>query len=103
MLFRSVKRPMVVGYKVKPLTAWIAKRMLKTKYVSLPNIMADRELVTELLQEDCTPDKLFHEVDKILYGDTTALMAQFEQMHKTIRCNADEQAAQAVLALIDKA
>ena len=98
-----VKRPMVVGYKVKPLTAWIAKRMLKTKYVSLPNIMADRELVTELLQDDCTPDKLFYEVDKILYGDTTALMVQFEHMHKTIRCNADEQAAKAVLALIDKA
>ncbi|SKA49437.1 lipid-A-disaccharide synthase [Photobacterium toruni] len=98
-----VKRPMVVGYKVKPLTAWIAKRMLKTNYVSLPNIMADRELVTELLQDDCTPDKLFHEVDKILYGDTSALMMQFEKMHKTIRCNADDQAAQAVLALIDKA
>lgn len=98
-----VKRPMVVGYKVKPLTAWIAKRMLKTKYVSLPNIMADRELVIELLQEDCTPDNLYHEVDKILYGDTAALMVQFEQMHKTIRCNADEQAAQAVLALINKA
>ncbi|MEC6824876.1 lipid-A-disaccharide synthase [Photobacterium piscicola] len=98
-----VKRPMVVGYKVKPLTAWIAKRMLKTKYVSLPNIMADRELVTELLQDDCTPEKLFHEVDNILYGDMSALMAQFESMHKTIRCNADEQAAKAVLALIDKA
>ncbi|WP_419237235.1 lipid-A-disaccharide synthase [Photobacterium leiognathi subsp. mandapamensis] len=98
-----VKRPMVVGYKVKPLTAWLAKKMLKTKYVSLPNILADEELVTELLQEDCTPEKLYHEVDKILYDDTSALMAKFEQMHKTIRCNADEQAANAVLALIDRA
>ncbi|WP_318510943.1 lipid-A-disaccharide synthase [Photobacterium leiognathi] len=98
-----VKRPMVVGYKVKPLTAWLAKKMLKTKYVSLPNILADEELVTELLQEDCTPEKLYHEVDKILYGDTSALMAKFGQMHKTIRCNADEQAANAVLALIDRA
>ncbi|WP_318437490.1 lipid-A-disaccharide synthase [Photobacterium leiognathi] len=98
-----VKRPMVVGYKVKPLTAWLAKKMLKTKYVSLPNILADEELVTELLQEDCTPEKLYHEVDKILYGDTSALMVKFEQMHKTIRCNADEQAANAVLALIDRA
>ncbi|WP_305837548.1 lipid-A-disaccharide synthase [Photobacterium leiognathi] len=98
-----VKRPMVVGYKVKPLTAWLAKKMLKTKYVSLPNILADEELVTELLQEDCTPEKLYHEVDKILYGDTSAFMAKFEHMHKTIRCNADEQAANAVLALIDRA
>ncbi|PQJ67729.1 MULTISPECIES: lipid-A-disaccharide synthase [Photobacterium] len=98
-----VKRPMVVGYKVKPLTAWLAKKMLKTKYVSLPNILADEELVTELLQEDCTPEKLYHEVDKMLYGDTSELMLKFEQMHKTIRCNADEQAANAVLALIDRA
>ncbi|KJF93010.1 lipid-A-disaccharide synthase [Photobacterium angustum] len=98
-----VKRPMVVGYKVKPLTAWLAKKMLKTKYVSLPNILADEELVTELLQEDCTPEKLYHEVDKMLYGDTSELMLKFEQMHKNIRCNADEQAANAVLALIDRA
>ncbi|PSV55653.1 lipid-A-disaccharide synthase [Photobacterium sp. GB-3] len=98
-----VKRPMVVGYKVKPLTAWLAKKMLKTKYVSLPNILADEELVSELLQEDCTPEKLYHEVDKMLYGDTSELMLKFEQMHKTIRCNADEQAANAVLALIDRA
>lgn len=98
-----VKRPMVVGYKVKPLTAWLAKKMLKTKYVSLPNILADEELVTELLQEDCTPEKLYHEVDKMLYGDTSELMLKFEQMHKSIRCNADEQAANAVLALIDRA
>lgn len=98
-----VKRPMVVGYKVKPLTAWLAKKMLKTKYVSLPNILADEELVTELLQEDCKPEKLYHEVDKMLYGDTSELMLKFEQMHKTIRCNADEQAANAVLALIDRA
>ncbi|EAS63052.1 lipid-A-disaccharide synthase [Photobacterium angustum] len=98
-----VKRPMVVGYKVKPLTAWLANKMLKTKYVSLPNILADEELVTELLQEDCTPEKLYHEVDKMLYGDTSELMLKFEQMHKTIRCNADEQAANAVLALIDRA
>ncbi|EAR54393.1 lipid-A-disaccharide synthase [Photobacterium sp. SKA34] len=98
-----VKRPMVVGYKVKPLTAWLFKKMRKTKYVSLPNILADEELVTELLQEDCTPEKLYHEVDKMLYGDTSELMLKFEQMHKTIRCNADEQAANAVLALIDRA
>ena len=98
-----VKRPMVVGYKVKPLTAWLAKKMLKTKYVSLPNILADEKLVTELLQEDCTPEKLYHEVDKMLFGDTSELMLKFEQMHKTIRCNADEQAANAVLALIDRA
>ncbi|MEF1259771.1 lipid-A-disaccharide synthase, partial [Vibrio harveyi] len=49
-----LKRPMVVGYRVNAMTAFLAKRLLKTKYVSLPNILADTELVKEYLQEDCT-------------------------------------------------
>ncbi|HIF9074114.1 TPA: lipid-A-disaccharide synthase [Photobacterium damselae] len=98
-----VKRPMVVGYKVKPLTAWLAKRMLKTKYVSLPNILADKELVPELLQEECEPAKLAEQVNRFLVQDNSDLIAEFNQMHQWIRCDADKQAAQAVLKLIDKA
>ncbi|BDR33501.1 lipid-A-disaccharide synthase [Photobacterium damselae subsp. damselae] len=98
-----VKRPMVVGYKLKPLTAWLAKRMLKTKYVSLPNILADKELVPELLQEECEPVKLAEQVNRFLAQDNSDLIAEFNQMHQWIRCDADKQAAQAVLKLIDKA
>ncbi|UTM57902.1 lipid-A-disaccharide synthase [Photobacterium sp. CCB-ST2H9] len=97
-----VKRPMVVGYKVKPLTAWLAKRMLKTKYVSLPNILADRELVPELLQEDCVPEKLAAAVEQSLAAENAALMAEFTRLHQLIRCDADKQAANAVLTLIGK-
>ncbi|UIP28519.1 lipid-A-disaccharide synthase [Photobacterium sp. TLY01] len=97
-----VKRPMVVGYKVKPLTAWLAKRMLKTKYVSLPNILADRELVPELLQDECVPEKLAAAVAQSLTADNHALMAEFTRLHQLIRCDADKQAAEAVLRLIGK-
>ncbi|MCQ1058541.1 lipid-A-disaccharide synthase [Photobacterium sp. DNB23_23_1] len=97
-----VKRPMVVGYKVKPLTAWLAKKMLKTKYVSLANILADRELVPELLQDDCTPENLALEVNRFLSADNTELMAEFSRLHQLIQCNADQKAAAAVLQLIDK-
>ncbi|MDO6707812.1 lipid-A-disaccharide synthase [Photobacterium sp. 1_MG-2023] len=97
-----VKRPMVVGYKVKPLTAWLAKRMLKTKYVSLPNILADRELVPELLQEDCVPEKLAAAVEQALSSDNSALLTEFTRLHQLIRCDADRQAADAVLKLIGK-
>lgn len=96
-----VKRPMVVGYKVKPLTAWLAKRMLKTKYVSLPNILADRELVPELLQDDCTSEKLAAEVNRFLEADNQALMEEFTRLHQLIRCNADDKAAAAVLKLLE--
>ena len=52
------KCPMVVGYRMKPFTFWLAQRLVKTPYVSLPNLLAGREIVTELLQHDCVPDKL---------------------------------------------
>ncbi|MEQ9903279.1 lipid-A-disaccharide synthase [Pectobacterium aroidearum] len=96
------KCPMVVGYRMKPFTFWLAQRLVKTQWVSLPNLLAGRELVTELLQTDCTPDKLaaallplFADSDK-----TAALRTTFVDLHQQIRCNADEQAAQAVLELV---
>ncbi|EKF9797831.1 lipid-A-disaccharide synthase [Vibrio cholerae] len=97
-----LKRPMVVGYRVNAFTAFLAKRLLKTPYVSLPNILAGEELVKELLQEHCTVDNLYHEVSRLLESDNQALMDKFTEMHQWIRKNADQQAAQAVLHLIQK-
>ncbi len=97
-----VKKPMVVGYKVKPVTAWLAKRLLKTKFVSLPNILADTALVKELLQEECTPENLAAEIDRLLGSDNTPLLTTFNELHQQIRCDADHSAANAVLSLIDR-
>lgn len=97
-----LKRPMVVGYRVNAFTAFLAKRLLKTPYVSLPNILAGEELVKELLQEHCTVDNLYHEVSRLLESDNQALIDKFTEMHQWIRKDADQQAAQAVLHLIQK-
>ncbi|MGR5541454.1 lipid-A-disaccharide synthase, partial [Vibrio campbellii] len=97
-----VKRPMVVGYKVNAITGFLAKRMLKTAYVSLTNILADAPLVKEFLQEECTVDNLYHEVKQLLEGDTQPLIDKFTEMHQWIRKDADKQAADAVLNLIGK-
>ncbi|EPZ7319020.1 lipid-A-disaccharide synthase [Vibrio mimicus] len=97
-----IKRPMVVGYRVNVFTAFLAKRLLKTPYVSLPNILAGEELVKELLQDDCTVDNLYHEVSRLLDSDNQDLMSKFTEMHQWIRKDADQQAAQAVLHLIQK-
>lgn len=97
-----LKRPMVVGYRVNAFTAFLAKRLLKTPYVSLPNILAGEELVKELLQEHCTVDNLYHEVSRLLESDNQVLMDKFTEMHQWIRKDADQQAAQAVLNLIQK-
>ncbi|NRF29497.1 lipid-A-disaccharide synthase [Vibrio coralliilyticus] len=97
-----IKRPMVVGYRVNAVTAFIARQMLKTKYVSLPNILADQELVKELLQEDCTPENLEIEVEKLLGEQGQCMIEKFTEMHHWIRKDADKQAAKAVLNLIGK-
>ncbi|HHI5410496.1 TPA: lipid-A-disaccharide synthase [Vibrio metoecus] len=97
-----IKRPMVVGYRVNAFTAFLAKHLLKTPYVSLPNILAGEELVKELLQDNCTVDNLCHEVSRLLDSDNQALMSKFTEMHQWIRKDADQQAAQAVLHLIQK-
>jgi lipid-A-disaccharide synthase len=95
------KCPMVVGYRMKPFTFWLAKRLVKTDYVSLPNLLAGRELVKELLQEECQPDLLAAALEPLLAeGDTRdQLLATFTELHHQIRWNADEQAAAAVLEL----
>jgi lipid-A-disaccharide synthase len=94
------KCPMVVGYKMKSFTFWLAKRLIKTPYVSLPNILAGKEIVPELLQRDCSPENIANHVIPFLESDDIELKATFLALHKQIRCNADEQAAQAVLDVL---
>ncbi len=59
--------PMVVAYKVSALTGFIVHRMhIAVKYVSLVNLLTDREVVPELIQEDCTPETLAEKVSTLL-------------------------------------
>jgi len=95
------KCPMVVGYRMKPFTFWLAKRLVKTDYVSLPNLLAGRELVKELLQDECEPQKLAAALEPLLFNGEARqrLLTTFAELHHQIRWNADEQAAAAVLEL----
>lgn len=94
-------RPMVVGYKVNKITAFIAKRLVKTDFVSLPNILAGEELVKEYLLEECTAENLSAEILRLLSSDNVALINRFDTLHHHIAKQADKQAALAVLELIE--
>ena len=50
--------PTVIAYRVSPLSAWIGRRLIRVRFVSLANIVLDREVVPEFLQERCRPDLL---------------------------------------------
>lgn len=101
MLF---KRPMVVTYKLSPLTYAIAKRLLKTPYVSLPNILANEALVCELIQDDANPTNMANEVLKLLNDEdaVTRVKDKFDEIHQQLRCGASQQAATAILKLINE-
>jgi lipid-A-disaccharide synthase len=58
--------PMVVTYRVNPLTAAIARRLLTVQYAALVNLLAQREIVPELIQAACTPDRLAESVRSLL-------------------------------------
>ncbi|EFQ64686.1 MULTISPECIES: lipid-A-disaccharide synthase [Pseudomonas] len=93
------KRPMVVAYRLAPLTFWILKRMVKSPYISLPNLLAQRLLVPELLQDDATPDALAQTLLPLIDGGEEQTRG-FDEIHRTLRRDASNQAADAVLTLI---
>ena len=101
------KSPMVVGYKMKPLTYCLAKRLVKSKYISLPNLLADEMLVPEMIQDECEPQKMAEQLTRYLGEEKSAvenrriLIQRFTELHQMIRCSADKQAAQAVVDLLE--
>ena len=96
------KRPMVVAYRMAPLTFWILRRMVKSSYVSLPNLLAQRLLVPELLQDDATVETLAQTLSPLIEGGEEQTR-RFDEIHRTLRLDASNQAADAVLKLIGQA
>jgi len=98
-----IKRPMVVAYRVAPLTRWLlqAFQMLSIDRFALPNLLAGRDLVPEILQDRVTPEVLGSAVLNWLDDDAAreALTGEFDRIHETLRRRADERAADAVLSL----
>lgn len=94
------KTPMVVAYKTNWLTYQIAKRMVKLQHFSLPNLLANQALVTELLQDGANAEALTAAMRPLLQADATAVSTEFFNIHQQLRCDASSQAAKAILELI---
>ncbi|WDE06934.1 lipid-A-disaccharide synthase [Thalassomonas viridans] len=97
-----IKRPMVITYKFNFLTYLLGKALVKLKWFSLPNLLAGRELVPELLQQQVTPDNILPLLKERLYQDQSQLNETFTEIHHKLRQDASAQAAKAVLTLVAK-
>ncbi|WP_020406483.1 lipid-A-disaccharide synthase [Hahella ganghwensis] len=96
------KRPMVVAYRMTPITYWIMKRLLKAKYISLPNLLADEALVPELIQHEANPEAIGKAVLRSLQADQRlALEKRFTELHLQIKQDADRVAADSIAKLIN--
>ena len=98
------KRPMVIGHRISALTYRIVKLfgLLKSAHVSLPNVLAGKTLVPELLQDQCTADNL-HRALLHWFSDADAVAAlqpQFLTLHESLRCDASARAAEAVAEVL---
>jgi lipid-A-disaccharide synthase len=97
--------PMAVTYRVNPFTAMIARRLLLVKHVAMVNLLAGREIVPELLQDDCAPARLAATVTKLM-GDPATGAAQRAAFHDVIAAlrapsgEPSQAAAAAVLAML---
>ncbi|HGM5797771.1 lipid-A-disaccharide synthase [Pseudomonas aeruginosa] len=95
------KRPMVVAYRVAGLTYRILKRLVKSPYISLPNLLAGRLLVPELIQDVATPQALAATLSPLL-DDGSQQVEFFDAIHRALRQDASAQAAEAVLQLVER-
>lgn len=97
-----VGRPLVMAYRVAPLTYAIARRLMKIDRFALPNLLAGHDLIPEFIQDAATPEALAAALEAWLHAPARAqaVCAEFAGLHERLRCNAGERAAAALAGLL---
>lgn len=92
---------MVVAYRANWLTYQIGRRLVKLTHFSLPNLLAGRTMVPELLQQQVTPQALVAAMAPQLNAERQKLLAEYRGIHQTIKCDASAKAAQAIIQVAE--
>jgi lipid-A-disaccharide synthase len=95
---------MVITYKVPKLTYWMMKRKAYLPYVGLPNILAGKFVVPELLQDDATPENLAQALLNLVSNKQAVaeLVNIFTDMHIALKQDTARKAAQAILPYLKR-
>ena len=102
-----LRRPMVVACRLGPITYLVARQLIKAEYIGMPNLMAGRPIVKELIQSDANAEALGAEVIELLQSPArrNELEREFAEQHRRLRLGAGKIAAEVVLdraGLLDK-
>ncbi len=99
-----LKKPMVIAYKMASLSFFLLRKLVKSPFVGLPNLLAGKMLVPELLQQDATADNIAAKLTQFLENDshTERLNQEFTRIHRDLKRNADEAAANAICRLLSR-
>jgi lipid-A-disaccharide synthase len=92
---------MVVSYRANWLTYQIGRRLVKLAHFSLPNLLAGRRMVPELLQHQVSPQALVDAMVPLLSSQRDTLLAEYRAIHQSIKCDASAKAAQAILQVVN--
>ncbi|MBK2106036.1 lipid-A-disaccharide synthase [Francisella philomiragia] len=99
------KLPMVVGYKLSKLSAFIGRILIRGhSYWAFPNILHKSEIIKELIQEDCTVDNLFYEL-KRLFDDkqrNNYIVQEFKKIHEHMVVDTEEKIIEVLDSIIEK-
>ena len=99
-----LKKPMVVVYKLQWLTYWIVRLLSSARYISLPNLLANKALVPELVKSEVTPEHIAQATQHWLNQpqQTEQVLKKFNQLHQQLQANGSATAALAISQLIER-
>ena len=99
-----LRKPMVICYKLAPISYLIGSRLIKVPYIGLPNILANEKIVPEYIQKEVTTTALLDELDEFMSGmkSFSELLIKYEEIHEDLRGGASEKAASAIFRLVLK-
>lgn len=97
-----IKRPTIVAYKMSPWTYYLAKKLIKVPYIALPNLLANKQVMTEYIQNQIQPETIADELKQLLSESHAFEPTQqiFQQLHHQLRKNAGQSAASAIAKII---
>ena len=97
-----LRKPMVICYKLAPISYLIGSSLIKVPYIGLPNILANEKIVPEYIQKEVTKKALLGELDEFISGvqSFTELLIKYEEIHENLRGGASEKAASEIFRLV---